>query len=134
MKGLYSACTDPIMLPGAAHTTQTSRKSFPTIMGNCVKCLMILMPNGVFIYLYSQSIRLNILRWGLHHPSGRCLGGSARERSPFWWLDSRHVKTNRVDQSGWMRDIHHVFHDVSCVSDLQATMFEHFLRNNQNRL
>ena len=114
-------------------------KSFPTIMGNCVKCLMILMPNGVFIYLYSQSIRLNILRWGLHHPSGRCLGGSARECSSFWWLDSRHVKTNRVDQSGsewirvdqsgWMRDIQHVFHDVSCVSDLQATMFEHFLRN-----
>lgn len=28
-----------------------------------------------------------------------------------------------------MRDIHHVFHDVSCVSDLQAKMFEHFLRN-----
>ena len=80
-------------------------KSFPTIMGNCVKCLMILMPNGVFIYLYSQSIRLNILRWGLHHPSGRCLGGSARECSSFWWLDSRHVKTNRVDQSGseWIR-------------------------------
>ena len=42
---------------------------------------------------------------------------------------SRLTEWIRVDQSGWMRDIQHVFHDVSCVSDLQATMFEHFLRN-----